>query len=230
MRQRTSDLNLPLITALFNDSSLQLSDRFMIDPPSKSRSMQHLTPPTTSTPSNHHHHHNRHHRQHYYSNGNCSSGGCTSSSSSESTSESSTPSSSRASPASIERSCTFRVDEALAKSALRQSSNRNDANNNHHIDDDDHFHIGHRPISWHLEKSNAFINNGWPHQYNGYGGNGSSPNHPHQQQPQQPRRLSMGNNNNANANSGGGRITKMIIKQQQQPNLSTNNQFYQLRS
>ncbi|KAH9517641.1 FERM C-terminal PH-like domain, variant 2 [Dermatophagoides farinae] len=28
LRQRTSDLNLPLITALFNDASLQLSDRF----------------------------------------------------------------------------------------------------------------------------------------------------------------------------------------------------------
>lgn len=218
LRQRTSDLCLPLITALFNDSSLQLSDRFMDQPPSKSRSMQHLTTQT----SNHHHHH-RH--QHYYSNGNCSSGGCTSSSSSSS-SASSTPS--RASPASVERSCTFRVDEVIAKSALRQS-NRNDANNNnnHHHQkhfDDGHF-IGHRPISWHVEKSNAFINgvpiahqNGWHHQY--YNG---SPNQHHlinqqhvQQSQQQPRRSSTGNSVTG--------IPKMVI---QQP---SSTQFYQLRS
>ncbi|KAH7638420.1 ferm domain-containing protein [Dermatophagoides farinae] len=132
------------------------------------------------------------------------------------------------------------ANEAIAKSALRQS-NRNDANNNHQdhhfVDDDNHF-IGQRPISWHIEKSSpAFIpvaqNNGWHHHHHHQYYNGSpnkihNPHHHHHhqfpQQPQQTRRSSTGNSGNNGNSVGGGGVSRI-------PQPTTSTQFYtKLRS
>jgi len=67
--------------------------------------------------------------------------------------------------ATVERTSTFRVDEAIAKSTLRQT---NDDNNNR----SDYSNNGNRPTSWHLEHScsdhNRLFPNGLPTPYGGF--------------------------------------------------------------
>ena len=105
LRQRSSDLNLPLITALFNDSSLmdQLSEQKNHHHSNSlnkmSQSMSQIPQRLSSSPSNSNHNNSGHHHH--------------------------------PSGATVERTSTFRVDEAIAKSTLRQHQLKaNDNNNN----------------------------------------------------------------------------------------------------
>ena len=65
-----------------------------------------------------------------------------------------------ASGATVERTSTFRVDEAIAKSTLRQLPNDN---NNNHADYASPNNGAARPTSWHLDNSCSGHNRLFPH-------------------------------------------------------------------
>ncbi|KAJ6218413.1 hypothetical protein RDWZM_009570 [Blomia tropicalis] len=130
LRQRSSDLNLPLITALFNDSSLM--DQLKVNN------------------NNNNNNNNYHHQSYHHGEANEKM-----SQSLQQIPQQVARSSAHHNGATVERTNTFRVDEAIAKSTLRQHHVNNSSNddNNNRPDYNSPTNVANRPTSWHLDNS-----------------------------------------------------------------------------